>query len=76
MCIFLTAFVVHEAFWKFSVEIVLKVDEFFDVFIEGGALHIFLVINLISSSFFFINLFIYLSIYGCVGSSFLCKGFL
>ena len=26
--------------------------------------------------FFFINLFIYLFIYGCVGSSFLCEGFL
>ena len=26
--------------------------------------------------FFYINLFIYLFIFGCVGSSFLCKGFL
>ena len=26
--------------------------------------------------FFFLNLFIYLFIYGCVGSSFLCEGFL
>ena len=26
--------------------------------------------------FFFFNKFIYLFIYGCVGSSFLCKGFL
>ena len=26
--------------------------------------------------FFFINLFIYLFIYGCVGSLFLCEGFL
>ena len=29
-----------------------------------------------NSMFFLINLFIYLFIYGCVGSSFLCEGFL
>ena len=28
-----------------------------------------------SGSFFFINLFNYLCIFGCVGSSFLCEGF-
>ena len=28
------------------------------------------------AAFFFFNLFIYLFIYGCVGSSFLCEGFL
>ena len=28
------------------------------------------------SSFFFFNLFVYLFIFGCVGSSFLCEGFL
>ena len=34
------------------------------------------VFTLNSSFFFFLILFIYLFIYGCVGSSFLCKGFL
>ena len=33
-------------------------------------------IFLIEKSFFFFNLFIHLFIFGCVGSSFLCEGFL
>ena len=32
--------------------------------------------HIISLLIFFLNLFIYLSIFGCVGSSFLCEGFL
>ena len=40
---------------------------FFNEFVSGGGL----------LSFFFLNFgFIYLFIYGCVGSSFLCEGFL
>ena len=39
-------------------------------------LHILTSICYLLSFSFFINLFIYLFIFGCIGSSFLCKGFL
>ena len=43
---------------------------------DTDPLHWALLSNLRNAAFLFFNKFIYLFIYGCVGSSFLCEGFL
>ena len=57
----------------------LSVDSFANIFShsEGCIFVLFMVFFAVQKLFFFfLILFIYLFIYGCVGSSFLCEGFL